>query len=188
MRCSIISAVHTSQSALFTYQCALCNVQCAVINVQCVHCNIHFALCNWAGTRHSDTGHRQFPQFAAAAFKFNFTSIRATSPLPLPTQYTPQKYTSTQVHTCLWLNFQQKELYCKEQKNPPTRRDIKVYIDSPDAGEMLWAGPNVQFSNYTLDSGWVVANTKYTKYKMKIQNYWCKTQQLLLKLCCVRAE
>ena len=94
-------------------QCAGCCVPCALL--QCAVCSVQCAV--WCVAS-------EFPQFAAAAFKFNFTSIQhphvaaPAAPHPTPIQ-------NTQVHACirsvpyLWLFYHQKELYTLQIRRIP---------------------------------------------------------------------
>ena len=64
------------------------------------------------------------------------------------------------------------------QKNPPARRDIKVYINSPDTREMLWAGPNVQFLNCFKHK--IQEKYKYKfEHKIQIQTQNTNTREIL---------
>ena len=167
--CSI--AFWTTLCAVINMQCSLCNVQLSMCNVYIAMCNIHFALCNWAGTRHSDTGHRQFPQFAAAAFKFNFTSIRATSPLPLYPHNTPPRNTQVHKYTLVFDNISNRKSCIAKSRRIPRRGATLKFTSTPRMqGRCCGRGPmfNFQTTLWTLGGWWQIQNTQNTKWKYKI--------------------
>ena len=173
MRCSIISAVHTSQSALFTYQCALCNVQCAVINVQCVHCNAQYSLCivQLSGDTTQWHGASAVPTICCGCFQIQLHIDPRHLPASPTIHNTPPRNTRVHKYTLVFDNISNRKSCIAKSRRIPRRGATLKFTSTPRMqGRCCGRGPmfNFQTTLWTLGGWWQIQNTQNTKWKYKI--------------------